>query len=109
MDTYREELYQPTDAPMTPIEGIRFYADALRGDWGNVDGRSEEHSLNAYVDWAMTVTGPTTEKDVLPKVEAILGVYLRASSYTPDAVSRRGCWYEHAEDLINARDDAAGQ
>jgi hypothetical protein len=102
-----ERLYRPTTSPMTPIEGLRFYADALRGDWGSIDGRSEKAALYEYIDWASSVeANATTELDVIPKLESILGVYVREWFDMPDYHDRGGVWSWHVEELIAERDAA---
>jgi hypothetical protein len=80
-------LYEPrAEVKMTPIEGLRFYADALRGDW-SIDGRSEKHALNEYISWAATVDATqTTEADVLASLRSHLGVYVIEELYLPELI-----------------------
>lgn len=102
-------IYRPNpQVAMTPIEGLRFYADALRGDWGSIDGRGEKQSLNEYIDWAATVE-ETTEAEVLPKLEEIFGVYVVETFEQPDYHNRRGMWAWHCSEEIEARDEEAGR
>jgi hypothetical protein len=102
-------IYEPSaETRLTPIEGLRYYADALRGDWGSIDGRSEKAALNEYIDWAREVdAATTTEADVMRKLESILGVYVIEEWSLPDYHDRRGIWHIHAEDEIAARDEAS--
>ena len=39
-----------TPAEPNAVRVLREYANALRGDWGSIDGRSEKMSLNAIAD-----------------------------------------------------------
>lgn len=99
-----QQLYVPSDSVrMTPIEGLRFYADALRGDWGSIDGRSEKHALNEYIDWASSADASrTTELEVLAKLRSCLGVYVIEEVFYPDFHDRRGIWAHLIDDLIEA-------
>lgn len=91
---------------MTPIEGLRFYADAVRGDWSQ-DGRTLKARLNSYIDWAGEVdASKTTEKDVLAKLENECDVYVVEYFELPDYQERSGSWGEHVEELILDRDGA---
>lgn len=102
-------MYEPTDAPMTPIEGFTFYADALRGG-GSIDGRSEKHAINSYIEWALTVDPTTTtEKDILPMVEKYLSAYVTLFEYTDEDGSvvmsePAGHWHEYVEEEYEQRE-----
>lgn len=38
------------DNTAVAAKALREYADAIRGDWGSIDGRSEKNSLNRLAD-----------------------------------------------------------
>lgn len=101
-------LYVPRDdVQMSPMEGLRFYADALRGDWSSIDGRSEKAGLNEYIDWAVTAdTKATTEVEVLAQLRSCLGVYVIEEFFQPDYHDRRGIWAHHIDELIEAEYEA---
>ena len=43
------------------VRVLREYANALRGDWGSIDGRSEKISINAIADAIVADEPPTIE------------------------------------------------
>lgn len=47
---------------------LREYASALRGDWSNIDGRSEKHALNCLAD----LMDPQFAKPSLAQLREIL-------------------------------------
>jgi hypothetical protein len=98
-------MYEPTDKPMEPIEGFRLYGEALRGDWGSIDGRSERRGIDNYVEWALTMDADlTTEKDILPMVERYLDTYVVEHATIDGVPSRRAAWSIHVEEEIEARE-----
>lgn len=100
-----QQLYVPSEnVLLTPIEGLRFYADALRGDW-SIDGRSEKAALNEYISWAATVdAAQTTEAEVVEQLRRCLGVYVIEEFSYPDWHDRRGIWAQHIPELIEAEE-----
>lgn len=101
------QIHRPSDDYLTPLDGLRYFGDAIRGDWGGIDGRTIRYGLDEYIDWAAAQGGDTTEKDVLPALERHLNVYVVEESYddeNPEAVSQRGCWSWHAGEEIAARE-----
>ena len=58
---------------------LREYADALRGDWGSIDGRSEKASLN---DLADAILAP--ESKTVTRLREDLGVCARGDGHWLD-------------------------
>ena len=43
--------------PVTPVSLLREYAECLRGDWGDIDGRAEKQTINRLAD-LISAAGP---------------------------------------------------
>lgn len=78
--------YQETGLRATEV--LREYADALRRDWGSIDGRSEKIALRQLAD-AVDHYGTATLKQV-----DLVGLRL-AAGVTP---SGSGEWYDYPAD-----------
>lgn len=62
---------------LTPTtEGIRWFATAIRLDWGDIDGRSLKAALLEYVKWMDSVDKEMPTALVRAKAHDLLGVCL---------------------------------
>ncbi len=71
-------------------QGVRWFGDAIRGDWSDVDGRGIKAGVYEYSQWAEAQSSRVTFSDVLEAALRTMDVSVRIHPIAPSGFV--GCW-----------------
>jgi len=70
-----------TPQTLPPTQGLRWFGQAIRGSWGDIDGRSIQGCMDTYADWMDTQPSELPATEVMQKAHDSFGICLSLNDW----------------------------